>query len=93
MPQGRAAATEQGLRAAQHPTGFDLLGAALRSLALNLAAVGRELPVLEAVVLHESKVELHLDQDTAPMKPFTAAIGRQDLWTCAASSPDLAIER
>lgn len=92
MPVGRAAATEQGLRAAQHPTGFDLLGAALRSLALNLAAAGRELPVLEAVVLHESKVELHLDQDTAPMKPFTAAAGRQDLWTCAASSPDLADE-
>ncbi|AVZ77102.1 hypothetical protein SLUN_38090 [Streptomyces lunaelactis] len=92
MPEGRAAATEQGLRAAQHPTGFDLLGAALRSLALNLTAAGRELPVLEAVVLHDSKVELHLDQDTAPMKPFTAAAGRQDLWTCAASSPDLADE-
>ncbi|MET7714867.1 LysM peptidoglycan-binding domain-containing protein [Streptomyces sp. NPDC005407] len=92
MPEGRAAATEQGLRAAQHPTGFDLLGAALRSLSLNLAAAGRELPVLEAVVLHESKVELHLDQDTAPMKPFTAAAGRKDLWTCAASSPDLADE-
>ncbi|MEU4498909.1 LysM peptidoglycan-binding domain-containing protein [Streptomyces sp. NPDC023998] len=92
MPEGRAAATEQGLRAAQHPTGFDLLGAALRSMALHLTAAGRELPVIEAVVLHESKVELHLDQDTAPMKPFTAAAGRQDLWTCTASSPDLADE-
>ncbi|MBT2439956.1 LysM peptidoglycan-binding domain-containing protein [Streptomyces sp. ISL-36] len=90
MPKGRAAATEQGLRAAQHPTGFDLLGTALRTLALNLAAVGRELPVVEAVVLHDAKVELHLDQDTAPMKPFTAAAGRQDLWVCTASSPDLA---
>ncbi|MCX4826205.1 LysM peptidoglycan-binding domain-containing protein [Streptomyces sp. NBC_01142] len=92
MPQGRAAATEQGLRAAQHPTGFDLLGTALRCLALNLAAAGRELPVLEAVVLHESKVELHLDQDTAPMKPFAATAGRKDVWTCAASSPDLTEE-
>lgn len=92
MPQGRAAATEQGLRAAQHPTGFDLLDTALRTLALNLAAVGRELPVLQAVVLHESKVELHLPEDTAPMKPFTAAAGRQDLWICTASSPDLATE-
>ncbi|OEJ21517.1 hypothetical protein AS594_38905 [Streptomyces agglomeratus] len=92
MPQGRAAATEQGLRAAQHPTGFDLLGTALRSLALNLAAAGRELPVIEAVVLHEAKVELHLSEDTAPMKPFTATAGRQDLWICPASSPDLADE-
>ncbi|MFC9607980.1 LysM peptidoglycan-binding domain-containing protein [Streptomyces niveus] len=92
MPQGRAAATEQGLRAAQHPTGFDLLDAALRSLALNLAEARRDLPVIEAVVLHESKVELHLDQDTAPMKPFTAAAGRQDMWICAASSPGLADE-
>ncbi|MFD5065103.1 LysM peptidoglycan-binding domain-containing protein, partial [Streptomyces sp. NPDC058394] len=90
MPQGRAAATEQGLRAAQHPTGFDLLGTALRSLALNLASTERELPVIEAVVLHESKVELHLAEDTAPMKPFIAAASRKDLWTCAASSPDLA---
>ncbi|MFF9870118.1 LysM peptidoglycan-binding domain-containing protein [Streptomyces sp. NPDC013953] len=90
MPTGRAAATEQGLRAAQHPTGFDLLDTTLRSLALNLAAAGRELPVIEAVVLHEAKVELHLAQDTAPMKPFTQAAGRKDLWVCPASSPDLA---
>ncbi|MER7109450.1 LysM peptidoglycan-binding domain-containing protein [Streptomyces sp. NPDC000229] len=90
MPTGRAAATEQSLRAAQHPTGFDLLDTALRSLALNLAAAGRELPVIEAVVLHEAKVELHLAEDTAPMKPFIATAGRKDLWVCAASSPDLA---
>ncbi|MEN8651716.1 LysM peptidoglycan-binding domain-containing protein [Streptomyces sp. 21So2-11] len=94
MPKGRAAATEQGLRAAQHPTGFDLLDTTLRTLALNLTAAGRELPVIEAVVLHESRIELHLDRDTAPapMKPFAAAAGRRDLWTCSASSPDLADE-
>ncbi|EFL19974.1 LysM peptidoglycan-binding domain-containing protein [Streptomyces sp. C] len=90
MPTGSAAATEQGLRSAQHPTGFDLLDAALRTLALNLAAAERELPVVTAVVLHEQKVELHLDQDTAPMKPFSGTAGRTDLWSCAASSPDLA---
>ncbi|MFE4873498.1 hypothetical protein [Streptomyces sp. NPDC056682] len=90
MPQGRAAATEQSLRAVQQPQGFELLDRALRSLALQLAAAGRELPVLEAVVLHEARVELHLDQDTAPIAPFTAAAGRRDLWTCSATSPDLA---
>ncbi|WP_331758947.1 LysM peptidoglycan-binding domain-containing protein [Streptomyces anulatus] len=90
MPQGRAAATEQGLRAAQHPTGFDLLDTTLRSLARNLTAADRDLPVVHAVVLHDTKVELHLAEDTTPMKPFTAAAGRQDLWTCPASSPDLA---
>ncbi|WP_079408561.1 LysM peptidoglycan-binding domain-containing protein [Streptomyces sp. 3211] len=90
MPTGSAAATEQGLRAAQHPTGFDLLDAALRTLALNLAAAERDLPAVTAVVLHEQKVELHLDQDTPPMKPFAGTAGRTDLWTCAASSPDLA---
>ncbi|MGW2090355.1 hypothetical protein [Streptomyces sp. NPDC001880] len=92
MPTGRAAATEQGLRAAQHPTGFDLLSNALRSLALNIAAADRELPVIEAVVLHDAKVELHLAEDTTPMKPFTATAGRKDLWTCPASSQDLADE-
>ncbi|MFE5940156.1 LysM peptidoglycan-binding domain-containing protein [Streptomyces sp. NPDC056470] len=90
MPTGSAAATEQGLRAAQHPTGFDLLDQALRTLALNLAAADRDLPVVSAVVLHENKVELHLDQDTAPMKPFSGSTGRTDLWTCPASSSDLA---
>ncbi|MEV7442895.1 LysM peptidoglycan-binding domain-containing protein [Streptomyces sp. NPDC091204] len=90
MPTGSAAATEQGLRAAQHPTGFDLLDAALRTLALNLAAAERDLPVVTAVVLHEQKVELHLDGDVPPMKPFSGSAGRTDLWTCAASSPDLA---
>lgn len=90
MPQGRAAATEQGLRSAQHPTGFDLLRTALRSLSLNLATAGRELPAIDAVVLHEAKVELHLAEDTVPMKPFSAMAGRKDLWICPASSPDLA---
>ncbi|EPH45318.1 hypothetical protein STRAU_1583 [Streptomyces aurantiacus JA 4570] len=90
MPVGRAAATEQGLRAAQRPSGFDLLSTALRSLALNLAAADRDLPVLEAVVLHEAKVELHLAADTTPMKPFTAAAGREDVWVCSVSSPSLA---
>ncbi|MFB7452972.1 LysM peptidoglycan-binding domain-containing protein [Streptomyces sp. NPDC056194] len=90
MPTGSAAATEQGLRAAQHPTGFDLLDAALRTLALNLAAAERDLPVITAVVLHEQKVELHLDGDVPPMKPFSGTAGRTDLWTCPASSPDLA---
>ncbi|MEY2229470.1 LysM peptidoglycan-binding domain-containing protein [Streptomyces sp. BF23-30] len=90
MPTGSAAATEQGLRAAQHPSGFDLLDAALRTLALNLAAAERDLPVVTAVVLHEQKVELHLDGDVPPMKPFSGSAGRTDLWTCPASSPDLA---
>lgn len=90
MPTGSAAATEQGLRAAQHPTGFDLLDAALRTLALNLAAAERDLPVVTAVVLHEQKVELHLDGGVPPMKPFSGVAGRTDLWTCPATSPDLA---
>ncbi|MFI0742345.1 LysM peptidoglycan-binding domain-containing protein [Streptomyces sp. NPDC021100] len=90
MPQGTSAATEQSLRSVQHVTGFDLLDSALRTLALNLAAAGSDLPVLEAAVLHDSRLELHLAQDTEPIKPFTATAGRRDLWTCSASSPHLA---
>ncbi|MBT2446062.1 LysM peptidoglycan-binding domain-containing protein [Streptomyces sp. ISL-43] len=90
MPKGRAAQTEQQLRAAQRPTGFDLLDQALRSLALNLADAGCELPAIEAVVLHDTKIELHLADDNAPMKPFTAAAGRQDQWSCSANSLHLA---
>ncbi|MFZ3475975.1 LysM peptidoglycan-binding domain-containing protein [Streptomyces sp. 2.9] len=90
MPKGRAAQTEQHLRAVQHPSGFELLDRALRSLALNLAGTGRELPAIEAVVLYDTKIELHLADDSAPMKPFTSAAGDADLWTCLASSPHLA---
>lgn len=90
MPTGSAAATEQSLRAVQHPTGFDLLNRALRSLALNLAAADRGLPTVEAVVLHESRVDLHLNTETEPCPPFTAAAGRPCVWTAAASSPGIA---
>ncbi|MER6075965.1 LysM peptidoglycan-binding domain-containing protein [Streptomyces sp. NPDC001817] len=92
MPTGRAAATEQGLRSVQTPTGFDLLNAALRCLAGNLQEQGRKLPVLNAAVLHKSRLELHLAEDTPPCAPFTASAGRQDLWTCTANHPDLADE-
>ncbi|MER8160040.1 LysM peptidoglycan-binding domain-containing protein [Streptomyces sp. NPDC094472] len=90
MPQGSAASTEQSLRAVQHPTGFNLLDTALRTLALNLADQSRDLPVLTAVVLHETRVELHLTEETAPCAPFTTTAGRQDVWACAASSSGLA---
>ncbi|WP_030697761.1 LysM peptidoglycan-binding domain-containing protein [Streptomyces albidoflavus] len=90
MPTGRPAATEQGLRAAQHPSGFSLLNATLRTLALNAAAAGRPLPALDAVVLHETKVDLHLAEPQAPVKPFTATSADQSVWTCSASSADLA---
>ncbi|MFE1876788.1 hypothetical protein ACFW9N_39040 [Streptomyces sp. NPDC059496] len=43
--------------------GFDLLNAALRPLALNLAAADRLVAAI-AEVLHENKVDLYLDQDT-----------------------------
>ncbi|KPI14323.1 transcriptional activator domain-containing protein, partial [Actinobacteria bacterium OV450] len=58
--------------------------------ARNLAGAARDLAVIPAVVLHEQKVELHLDGDVPPMKPFSGTAGRTDLWTCPASSPDLA---
>ncbi|MFJ3310925.1 LysM peptidoglycan-binding domain-containing protein [Streptomyces sp. NPDC086549] len=90
MPAGRAAATEQGLRSVQAPTGFDLLNAALRCLALNLQEASRDLPALNGVVLHESRLELHLAQGAPPCAPFTASGDRQDLWTCSANHPDLA---
>ncbi|MFJ2008023.1 LysM peptidoglycan-binding domain-containing protein [Streptomyces chartreusis] len=92
MPTGRVAATEQGLRSVQAPTGFGLLNAALRCLAGNLQTQGRELPAVNAAVLHETRLELHLAEDTPPCAPFTAAAGRQDLWTCSANHPELTNE-
>lgn len=88
MPQGRAAATEQSLRSVQALTGFDLLKTSLRTLALNLTDAGRNLPDLHAVVLHETRIDLHLAEaeDAPPCAPF-AATDQPHVWTCTASSP------
>ncbi|MGW4788597.1 LysM peptidoglycan-binding domain-containing protein, partial [Streptomyces sp. NPDC004230] len=89
MPTGRTAATEQGMRRAQEPTGFTLLNTALRCLAGNLRVEERDLPTLHAAVLHESRLELHLAEEAPPCTPFTAAPDRQDLWTCSANHLEL----
>ncbi|WP_316784358.1 LysM peptidoglycan-binding domain-containing protein [Streptomyces sasae] len=90
MPTGRTAATEQSMRSVQTPSGFDLLNAALRSLAAHVQTAGGELPTLNAVVLHENRVDLHLAAPASPLGPFTATADHQDLWTCSANHPDLA---
>jgi hypothetical protein len=55
-----------------------------------LRAAGRDLPALNGVVLHESRLERHLAQGAPPCAPFTARGDRQDLWTCSANHPDFA---
>ncbi|GAB2711502.1 LysM peptidoglycan-binding domain-containing protein [Kitasatospora kifunensis] len=87
LPADSAAATEQSLRATQRPSTFDLLDRSLRTLALRLAQTGRELPAVEAVIVTDTRVELHLtSSDTAtPVKPFTAGAGH-GVWVCSAGA-------
>ncbi|GGN61509.1 membrane protein [Streptomyces kronopolitis] len=88
MPEGSAAETERRLRSVQH-SGFDLLNAALRALASHLADAGRDLPDLDAVVLHDARLDLHLARQAPPVAPFTAMPGQPHVWTCTAAHPTL----
>ncbi|MDH6122714.1 nucleoid-associated protein YgaU [Kitasatospora sp. GAS204A] len=87
LPAANVAATEQSLRATQRPGAFDLLDHSLRTLALHLTQIGRELPALEAVIVTDTRVELHLadSENPTPVRPFTAG-ARQGVWVCAASA-------
>ncbi|WP_336054024.1 LysM peptidoglycan-binding domain-containing protein [Streptomyces sp. CA2R101] len=88
MPEGSAAETERRLRSVQHG-GFDLLNVALRALASHLADAGRDLPDLDAVVLHDARLDLHLARQAPPVAPFTAMPGQPHVWTCTAAHPTL----
>ncbi|MFF0629932.1 LysM peptidoglycan-binding domain-containing protein [Streptomyces sp. NPDC004296] len=90
MPAGRAAETERKLRSVQHLAGFDLLNTALRTLAAHLADADRPLPDLDAVVLHEARLDLWLADEQTPLPPFTAVPDQPRLWTTTASHPALA---
>ncbi|MFE4018504.1 LysM peptidoglycan-binding domain-containing protein [Streptomyces sp. NPDC059101] len=90
MPTGRAADTERKLRSVQHLAGFDLLNTALRTLAAHLADADRPLPDLDAVVLHEARLDLWLADEQEPLPPFTAVPDQPRLWTTTAAHPALA---
>lgn len=80
MPTGRAAQTEQDLRAAAPPVDPGRLDGLLRTAAAGLAAAGRALPELRAVVLGD-EVELHLATAAEAVPPFTAEDGGHT-WVC-----------
>lgn len=80
MPEGRAARTEEELRAVTPPIEPALLDGLLRMAAAGLAAAGRELPELRAVVLGE-EVELHLVEAAEAVHPFVAVDGGKR-WVC-----------
>ncbi|MEV7471792.1 LysM peptidoglycan-binding domain-containing protein [Streptomyces kronopolitis] len=88
MPEGSAAETERRLRSVQH-TGFVLLNSALRAAASHLADAERDLPDLDAVVLHDARLDLHLARQAPPVAPFTAMPGQPHVWTCTAAHPTL----
>ncbi|MFE6904447.1 LysM peptidoglycan-binding domain-containing protein [Streptomyces sp. NPDC057717] len=96
MPQGRAAATELGLRCVDAIEEVDFLDAALRTLAHHCAEAGRPLPALAAVQLGTEGVLLHLaDTDSADelpalLPPFTAVEDSPQVWWCATDTGDLA---
>ncbi|MFC9734262.1 LysM peptidoglycan-binding domain-containing protein [Streptomyces roseolus] len=95
MPTGRAAVTERALRSVDSSAELLLLDAALRTLAVQLAAQGRDLPALAAVQLGDEGVLLHLSDATedgegpGPVVPFSPVANRPGVWWCPADSGEL----
>ncbi|MFF6903710.1 LysM peptidoglycan-binding domain-containing protein [Streptomyces hydrogenans] len=94
MPTGRAAVTEQALRSVDSSAELLFLDAALRMLAVQMAAQSRDLPPLDAVQLGKEGVLLHLSDtdesaDLNPVVPFTTVMDRPGLWWCPADTTDL----
>ncbi|MBB1258332.1 LysM peptidoglycan-binding domain-containing protein [Streptomyces alkaliterrae] len=82
MPEGRAVQTEESLRTAAAPIDPAVLDGVLRRAAFQLAADGRALPALQAVVLGGHEVELHLVAGEPPVAPFRGEDGDQR-WVCS----------
>ncbi|MEU3464633.1 LysM peptidoglycan-binding domain-containing protein [Streptomyces sp. NPDC006733] len=90
LPTGSAAATESALRATQNPDGAEFIDAALRTAAVHLAATGRELPELAALVYAPATgLVLHLAAAAAPVPPFVATDEDRSRWHCPANTTEL----
>lgn len=89
LPTGTVAATEQALRATEQPDVPDVIDRALRTVAVYLAAAGRELPDLAAAVYGPECLELRLTEGAPPVEPFTAVDGDLTRWRCPAGSGEL----
>ncbi|SEG85871.1 LysM domain-containing protein [Actinacidiphila yanglinensis] len=89
LPTGSAAATEQALRATEHPDVPQFIDSALRTAAIGLAAASQELPDLSAVVYDGHGLELRLAEPTPPVAPFTAVDGDLARWRCSIDSNEL----
>ncbi|MCZ4125764.1 LysM peptidoglycan-binding domain-containing protein [Streptomyces sp. H39-S7] len=90
LPTGSAAATESALRATENPDGAEFIDAALRTAAVHLAAAGRELPELAAVVYAPATgLLLHLVAAAAPVPPFVVADEDLRRWHCPADTTEL----
>ncbi|BBG20667.1 putative large membrane protein (plasmid) [Actinacidiphila reveromycinica] len=89
LPTGSAAATEQALRATEHPDVPQFIDSALRTAAIGLAAASRVLPDLSAVVYDGHGLELRLTAPAAPVAPFAAVDGDLARWRCSVDSNEL----
>ncbi|GAA2417798.1 hypothetical protein ACFPFX_04605 [Streptomyces mauvecolor] len=88
-PASSAHATERSLRGTQFPRAIQLMNRTFAVLIVTLEAEGGPLPDLDAVVLTEQYVELHLPGPRPPVAPFTTDPSRPHVWVCWADSPAL----
>ncbi|GAB2717434.1 LysM peptidoglycan-binding domain-containing protein [Kitasatospora kifunensis] len=80
---------EQRLRASEDPVGAALIDRALRTLAAAIAEQSRPLPALAAVRLDNNTLDLYLEHDSQPVRPFTAVPGSPAHWSCPVTGADL----
>ncbi|MER6074633.1 LysM peptidoglycan-binding domain-containing protein [Streptomyces sp. NPDC001817] len=89
LPQGDAARTEHALRVTEAVIDTAVLEPVLRTMAVHLADVDRELPDIEAIVLGDRDIVLHLAEPAAPVPPFTAAPDQLARWSCPTNTGEL----
>ncbi|MEV5880925.1 LysM peptidoglycan-binding domain-containing protein [Streptomyces sp. NPDC052101] len=89
LPQGDAARVEHALRVTEAVIDTAVLEPVLRTMAVHLADADRELPDIEAIVLGDRDITLHLAEPAAPVAPFTAAPDQLARWSCPTNTGEL----
>ncbi|GHE14771.1 LysM peptidoglycan-binding domain-containing protein [Streptomyces alanosinicus] len=89
LPQGDAARVEHALRVTEAVIDTAVLEPVLLTMAVHLADADRELPDIEAIVLGDRDITLHLSEPAAPVPPFTTAPDQLARWSCPTNTSEL----
>jgi nucleoid-associated protein YgaU len=82
LPKPPASAYEQQLRSSETPEDSAILDRALRTLAAELANVGRPMPSFTTALVSDDGIELRMSAPEPAVAPFANADAAGHRWTC-----------